>query len=227
MKAFLINCPIVTAVILLTAITPSLLRSELKWEAPEQKMKWKEDQASTPFQFRAGNTGTTPIRIIEAASGCNCVWIKPFEPFTLKPGETWKLEGTYASMGRQGPQLESILVAWKDETRQRSRLKLFIELPLMTRAEPDVLRWSPADQTPQTTLLEWLGPGKASLRPQSQPPSEDDWKTRITELQKGKKWRVTCTPPENASPGMHQIPFAFHQGEDGWELQVIALVDEP
>lgn len=225
MKAFLIHYHLVPAVILLTTIPPATLRSELKWDAPEQKMEWKEGQASTPFQFKARNAGSSPIQIMDAASGCNCVWIKPFEPFTLKPGETWKLEGTYASMGRQGPQLETILVAWKEESRQRSRLKLFIDLPLMTRAEPDVLRWPPADQTPQTTLLEWLGPGKASLQPQTR--SKDDWQTRITELQKGKKWRVICTPPENISPGMHQIPFAFYQGEDGWELQVIALVDEP
>jgi hypothetical protein len=210
-------------ILLLGQLTPISLQAQVRWEPAEQRLKMKWDQTAASIHFTARNSGKQPVRIIEAAAGCGCVQLEAFDEFTLKPGSDWKLKGTYRPQGRQGPQFEQIKVAWDDGERHISTLNIVIDLPTVSRVVPGILQWpAKGPPSPQTTRIQWLGPGSAQLKADSQ----SGWKTVIAEVEKGKTWEVTTSPPENASTGMHQLPFSLHSGNTKRTCSLIAIIDE-
>jgi hypothetical protein len=125
-----------------TALLFALTRADAALEFTQNELVLRpsapgERELHGAFTFK--NTGTTPLRLLEVASGCGCtVPQRPENAFA--PGESGSLPVVYKAADRQGRQVQSILVRTDDGAHHE--LRVVAELPTRVSFSPRLVFFS-------------------------------------------------------------------------------------
>jgi hypothetical protein len=170
--------------------------AELAWERTEivttATLADKRVEATYAFTNTSGN----PVEIVKTAGSCSCL-TSEISKKIIAPGGSGTLKAVFLAGGRRGPQEESIVVRFADNTSQLLRWR--VELPDTVALSPDHLAWKVgAGETPQSFEVTLADPAVTRFKSAQVPGRgfEAEWK----ELEAGRKYRVTVRPVSSQRP---------------------------
>ncbi len=156
---------------------------------------WSDNDVEHEFEVK--NVGDAPLRIKRVRTSCGCLPVKA-KPQTLAPGASTKIKVKLNTRNLHGKVRKSVHIESDDPKRPRQPLTFSGEIRRSITMVPVMARFPRLDRHAPSTLVLTVTnnrPGPMALRDPTS--SAQNVSADVTEIEKGKKYKVTLTarPP--------------------------------
>ena len=173
-------------------------RAQLVFKNPKKTRTAALDQTAVKVVFRFTNAGKEAITIESTRSSCNCLTVA-LEKNTYAPGEDGVITAVM-TFGKKRGFLRKHVYVFTDEPASQRTYKLTVDavVPELVEMTPDYLRWSLTDKlTAKTAEVKIVY--KKPIKIVKLIGTNADWQAELTTVREGRHYRVTVTPPADAT----------------------------
>jgi hypothetical protein len=128
------------------------LRAELEWRERRILLEPPVGAADVAGEFVFFNRGSTPIRVLDARSSCDCT-VLAMERSVVQPGEQGKIPVMFHIGSRQGRQAVTVAVTTNEPEFRNYDLTLEIEIKDFATLTPRLLHWKVGDE-PEPKIIQ-------------------------------------------------------------------------
>jgi len=163
----------------------------LEWPTTEQTITIAKEQKSVPVVFVFRNSAAIPVRIISAASSCDC--LRVFTPENvIEPGATGEIRGQFDAEGKSGVVQRSITIR-SDDATEPTELKLTFALVDTIRMEPHKLSWT-RDEPPSLKRASINSSASNTVKSLSVQCMSPDFEVALEKASDGRNYSLAMMP---------------------------------
>lgn len=173
----------------------------LQFEAEEIEHAPEPADELVTVVYRYRNTSDQPVRFTGGETNCDCLKAEP-DKLLLQPGESGEMRALFALGSMVGRQRKRVTLLTEEAGRpQRYDLFVVMDIPILVRIEPDVMRWTVgADPEPQVFDLRMTGDEPLNVTAVDSTRPGFEWE--LETLEQGRHYRLQVTPDSTARPTM-------------------------